>query len=475
MDQRAHHAAINKLDMELDEYMAFDDASRVAWLAEELGVRPSDLSFLQALPPALQCNICETFDSSGTKDGNTLERLEAYARSVARRAQMPFDFPPPKRREDFGPSGINRRVRAFIRDLDMGEAALDLLQSLEEDLQIEIIEQFDIQGTRDGNVRSRFLSFVRGMWCRRLGVNREVTEFLRDLPEDIQVGVLKEFDPRGTKDGNVSARLYSFAYARSWKRAPKGLRDPEELEAFVHHWQLDASARQVLEALPDEVLVEVLQGFDASNTRDGNVTGRFLGYVRRKWAQHYELEDDCIFTMKRLPEEGQILCLTTFDPWTTRDGNISARLRSFLWKIEAQVTDNARWWDSSSRYDKYYGKSGYDRYDDYSYDYDDVQPRADRATRDAILKFVARWDLDLATGAYLESLKDPDVLARVLEEFDPSGTQDGNVLGRLKAFVRLLSSRRKRGELVLEDKRGRGRREKWQKKVVKMEDASNFE
>ncbi|OLQ06660.1 hypothetical protein AK812_SmicGene10055 [Symbiodinium microadriaticum] len=80
MDQRAHHAAINKLDMELDEYMAFDDASRVAWLAEELGVRPSDLSFLQALPPALQRNICETFDSSGTKDGNTLERLEAYAR-----------------------------------------------------------------------------------------------------------------------------------------------------------------------------------------------------------------------------------------------------------------------------------------------------------------------------------------------------------------------------------------------------------
>ena len=48
----------------------------------------------------------------------------------------------------------------------------------------------------------------------------------------------------------------------------------------------------------------------------------------------------------------------------------------------------ARWWDSSSRYDKYYGKSGYDRYDDYSYDYDDVQPRADRATRDAILKWL---------------------------------------------------------------------------------------
>eukprot|EP00439_Symbiodinium_sp_Y106_P042237 s1626_g5.t1 len=88
MDQRAHHAAINKLDMELDEYMAFDawtDQTQQAWLAEELGVRPSDLSFLQALPPALQRNICETFDSSGTKDGNTLERLEAYARRLPAR------------------------------------------------------------------------------------------------------------------------------------------------------------------------------------------------------------------------------------------------------------------------------------------------------------------------------------------------------------------------------------------------------
>ncbi|CAE7336810.1 unnamed protein product [Symbiodinium natans] len=358
-------------------------------------------------------------------------------RSVARRAQMPFDLPPPKRREDYGDyghygdygaaPGSNRRVRAFIRDLDMGEAALDLLQSLEEDLQIEIIEQFDIQGTRDGNVRSRFLSFLRALWCRRLGVNREVTDYLRDLPEEIQVEVIKEFDPRGTKDGNVSARLYSFAYGRIRGRAPKGLRDPHELEGFVRHWGLDSSAGEVLEALPDEVLIEVLQGFDASSTRDGNVKGRFLGYVRRKWAQHFELEDDCIYSIKRLPEECQILCLTTFDPWTTRDGNISARLRSFLWKIEAEMSEQARWYDNSSRFgSKSYRQGGRDRYDDYGYDYheyDDARPRANRATRDAILKFVARWDLDLATGAYLENLKDPDVLARVLEEFDPTGTQ----------------------------------------------------
>lgn len=73
-----------------------------------------------------------------------------------------------------------------------------------------------------------------------------------------------------------------------------------------------------------------------------------------------DLSEDCLFAMKKMPEEGQVLCLTTFDPSLTRDGawltpkgrclpvlsdgrsnrakpgslgNISARLRSFLWKV----------------------------------------------------------------------------------------------------------------------------------------------
>jgi len=456
----------DKLDTTLEEYIATEDSSsRIAHLAETLGVRRSDLSFLDALPPALQRNICETFDGSGTKDGNTLERLEAYAWSVARRSQQ-FDLPPPRRRQDFNKApGIDQRVQAFIHDLDMDEASLELLQSLEEELQSEIIGQFDVQGTRDGNVRNRFLSFVRALWSRRLGVSRDVADYIRELPEEVQVDVIKDFDPSGTKDGNVSARLYSFASARMRGpgKLPKGFRPPySALENFVHHWGLESSASKVLEALPDEVLGEVMQGFDGSSTRDGNVTGRFLGYVRKKWAQHYELDDDCVYALKRLPEEGQVMCLTTFDPWTTRDGNISARLRSFLWKVEAQLAESDSWYDKSHAS---YWKHGYDY--DYADYHDDTRPRTDRATRDAILKFVARWDLDLAVGAFLETVKDPDVLARVMEEFDPSGTQDGNVLGRLKAFVRLLSTRRKRGELSMDPGRKlRGRKEKWQKKAV---------
>ncbi|CAE7598907.1 unnamed protein product, partial [Symbiodinium sp. CCMP2456] len=147
-----------------------------------------------------------------------------------------------RRKKESGSSSVRATLVIVIPAICLIYGIIVLLLTSQEET--ACLQWIGGQGTRDGNVRSRFLSFVRGMWCRRLGVNREVTEFLRDLPEDIQVGVLKEFDPRGTKDGNVSARLYSFAYARSWKRAPKGLREPEELEAFVHHWQLEASARQ---------------------------------------------------------------------------------------------------------------------------------------------------------------------------------------------------------------------------------------
>ena len=55
------------------------------------------------------------------------------------------------------------------------------------------------------------------------------------------------------------------------------------------------------------------------------------------------------------------------------------------------------------------------------------------------MRFVSRYQLERSVGAYLETLrlgvlglsstprKDPDVLARVLEEFDPSDVQAGGL------------------------------------------------
>lgn len=475
---------------------ALNPADEVDQLKAELARRvnqpASKLSFLEPLPPELLRNICETFDEAGTKDGKMLQRLEAYTRSIARRNHLTLE-PPSHPSQDTGRYGsaeaIEKRVEAFVHDLDMDENTLDLILSLEHKLQIEVIEQFEVEGTRDGNVQNRFFSFVRGVWLRALGVSREVGDLIKDCPEELQADIIKNFDPKGTKDGNLSARLQSFA-TLLWRNSKTGRAYKKQadwnLDVFVKHWGLEPWALKVLRALPPEVQEEVLNGFDVSSTRDGYIAGRFLGYVRSKWARHLELDEQCCYAIKRLPQEGQVMCITQFDPRSTRDGNVSARMRGFLWKVDAQLNDAAypeeySGWrgrgfqDHGSRqsYDSW-GPARHEK--SYSYEsfggYQKSDSR-DSGMRDAILKFVARWDLDLAVGVYLEKLKDPDVVARVLEEFDPSGTQDGNVLFRLKSFVRLLCSRRKRGELHLDEEYqeyqepqapSRLRKEKWQKK-----------
>merc|ERR1712087_226854 len=63
-----------------------------------------------------------------------------------------------------------------------------------------------------------------------------------------------------------------------------------------------------------------------------------------------------------------------------------------------------------------------------------------------IAAFLARCDLDETAWTLLEEQSDA-VLEKVMTEFDPSGTKDGNVLGRLEGFVRSLSAREARGGL----------------------------
>ena len=41
---------------------------------------------------------------------------------------------------------VPRRVEAFVQDLDMDENILELILSLEHKLQIEVIEQFEVEG-----------------------------------------------------------------------------------------------------------------------------------------------------------------------------------------------------------------------------------------------------------------------------------------------------------------------------------------
>merc|ERR1712050_583746 len=63
-----------------------------------------------------------------------------------------------------------------------------------------------------------------------------------------------------------------------------------------------------------------------------------------------------------------------------------------------------------------------------------------------IAAFLARCDLDESAWSLLEEQSEAE-LEKVMTEFDPSGTKDGNVFGRLEGFVRSLSAREARGGL----------------------------
>merc|ERR1712061_490314 len=68
--------------------------------------------------------------------------------------------------------------------------------------------------------------------------------------------------------------------------------------------------------------------------------------------------------------------------------------------------------------------------------------------------FIDRCGLDHSSYAWLASLPE-DIVTTVVTEFDPTGTKDGNVLGRLQGYVRLLNARAQRKRMS-EDPAGGG-------------------
>merc|ERR1719401_2550168 len=78
-------------------------------------------------------------------------------------------------------------------------------------------------------------------------------------------------------------------------------------------------------------------------------------------------------------------------------------------------------------------------------------PPANRAEVD-LMSFLQRCNLDEQALPWLQSLPD-DIITTVVSEFDPTGTKDGNVIGRLQGYVRLLNARAQR-KRTLDDPTG---------------------
>merc|ERR1711933_570093 len=127
-----------------------------------------------------------------------------------------------------------------------------------------------------------------------------------------KAGVIQEFNPAGTKDGNYWGRLLAFVARVARQKGASaavaghiatlretasrtrqqvvpfigpdtdGVGDPDSLNvsAFLKRIGVDESAAELLNSLPSDVLKAVINQFDPHGTKDGNMRARLEGYVR---------------------------------------------------------------------------------------------------------------------------------------------------------------------------------------------------
>lgn len=453
--------------------------ARAVW-AQRLGLDAAQQQeaavLLRGLPEEAQTRVMTQFDFSGTKDGNILARLQRFANDVASRyaptatVRVASSLAPPIRASvsaSNGPSQLSTAVSEFVVRLGLDSATLAFLQALPEEVRSVVLTSFNPNGTKDGNVWGRLFGFVRSVWAQRLGLDPGTVVFLKGLPEEMQRAVMVKFDPSRTKDGNINARLESFA--RSFTSQPHpGIRQPAScppvaapvnmglagahmgssvgnaksppadsstastsamLRDFTQRWGLNKQAASFLETLPEAVSTAVLGSFNANGTKDGNVWGRLFGFVRSVWAQKLGLDNSAFMYVRGLPEDVQMEVMGRFQlNQTAPEHDVLRQLRA--------LADEVLQSGNVGRQEHHPADPGTQvrtlmRADG------PVDPQED------VDRFVRRCGLDNEAVGFLHGLS-AEVRIAVISDFDPGGTKDGNVFGRLQGFARSVQGRRKR-------------------------------
>lgn len=458
---------------------------RSLW-SRRLGLVEPASSFVRSLPEDVQLAVIADFDASGSKDGNVSARLMQFANHLVARGvtsrpvvhSTPVGAAPPLPRPVLNVAAscprpqpqtavLPRPAQAaglgeFAQTLGLDMSAGAFLQALPAEVQSLVITTFDPSGTKDGNIWGRLLAFVRRVCARHAGVDKATVDHIKTLPEEDQKKLLLEL--------MAQHETYKQAAAVSqgqWASNHSIETVESVAERFSQAWGLDTRTVHFLQSLPEPVRDHVLAGFDGNGTKDGNVWGRLLGFVRHTWARSLGLDQASVALVKSLPEEAQMICLTDFDPSGTKDGNVAGRLQAFVKKAMAQAGQLARapaacpatalasgshaalaptvagFADAASMRGAPAAGGSFA---------DAAVARAPVPSLKAALScdpqvigFLERCGLDMSTVAFLETLPE-DVRAKVMNEFDPTGTKDGNVLGRLQGYVRFLNARRRRVE-----------------------------
>jgi len=444
---------------------------RSLW-SRRLNLSEAALAYVRGLPEDLQQKVITEFDAAGSKDGNVSARLIQFARGMASRAghvedgssqmELPGGHQQEHVQQQHHPGPQSGQIVSFAQQLALEPNVVLFLQALPAEIQAIVVRSFDPSGTNDGNVWARLFAFVRRIWSQHWGWDKGTFDYFRSLPEDQQIRSIINGEQFVTAQAAVP-QMSLLGMNTAVPQLQLGLNSPDDgtagrIALFVQQWGLDGSAAPFLQSLPGPVRDHVLSGFNTSGTKDGNAWGRLLGFARCAWAKYLGLDQEAVGLIKGLPEDAQMVCLAEFDPSGTKDGNLVGRLQGFVKKAMAQCGHNRRALGAAAPHQGYAAGDAAGSFYEPPQQQQWQQPQAPWHQQQqwqpqqqaaapggaSLTGFIERCGLDPSTLPYLESLS-PDILSQIISDFDPSGTKDGNVLGRLQGYVRLLTARQRRG------------------------------
>lgn len=337
-----------------------EDPSAVESFADSWQLDDRSREYLKSLSPVAQQTVIADFSPrEGTQ--NISGKLLAFAKTVADQHQG----------EDAD------GLQDFIEKWSLDHDVVGWLRGLPRSVIEVILNEFDPkEDTRDivGKLKG-FARSVQGRCAAKEhapgGSRRQLEEFcnswgaqaslgfLRRLPADVQMRVIKEFAPRGDTV-NINGKLQSFAM--SVNGASSRSSSDQLLAEFENHWSLNQASHQLLVSLPEDALKTVISEFEPrSDTKD--VDGKLRQFahgilqrgggslrqpapaagVRRQsprgnayntaasvanFLRHWDLQQDAAELLESLPQAALDIVLQEFEPRAdTR--NLMGKLHSF--------------------------------------------------------------------------------------------------------------------------------------------------
>eukprot|EP00439_Symbiodinium_sp_Y106_P066592 s202_g10.t2 len=253
----------------LDPYQQWAQGYFCHPLARVLWHRERDIRWLGTDPRAWAQGSHKNIDETG----ESILQMQAAASGPT----------PPPTQGPSAPSGTPT-LKQFVDRWGLDERAGQFLQALPHHVLQVVLSAFDASASADGNVWGRLLGFVRSTWGRTLKLPLEEVSHLKTMPDLVQVQIITEYDPAGgmrlVDFANQMLQASGMASEMPALPAPVPPVDPQAVDAFIVRCGLDASARDMLMALPPEKLNHVMETFNPDGTKDGNVLGRLEGYIR---------------------------------------------------------------------------------------------------------------------------------------------------------------------------------------------------